>query len=88
MKPISDFAVAMRLAAVFAEGLPEGCPFIIDTDEQWAVDMEIAARNDSEFWQAALVMNALPVRVGEVNKSFGNLHISLYLCVEDGPDAA
>lgn len=86
MKPISDFTIAMRLAASFAEQLPEGCPFTIETDEEWAVDLEIAARNPDEFWQAAITLNIIPEGIREVIRSFGNLHVSLYLWAEPEAD--
>lgn len=90
MKPPSDFAIAMRLAASFAEQLPEGCPFKIETDELWAVDLDIAARTPDEFWQAAIAFNRLPEKVVEVPdeyiRSFGNLHVSLYLWAEPEAD--
>jgi len=86
MKPPSDFAIALRLAAHFAESLPEGCPFEIYASEDWDVDIEIPSRTRDEFWKAAIAINIIPEGVQEVVRSFGNLHVSLYLW--EGPEQA
>lgn len=83
----TDLQIALTLAGIYIEKLPEGCPYYLTAIEGQNIELDIAARDPQEFWSAASVINQLPKKIEEVRKHIGILEVTVYLMpVEEGSE--